>query len=40
MKHDMISTGENKGIHGGIKNTYYFNKPLYLWQINYLYSQK
>jgi len=40
MKHDMISTGENTGIHGGIKNTYYFNKPLYLWQINYLYSQK
>jgi hypothetical protein len=40
MKHDMISTGENNGIHGGIKNTYHFNKPLYLWQINYLYSQK
>jgi hypothetical protein len=40
MKHDMISTGENNGIHGGIKTTYHFNKPLYLWQINYLYSQK
>ena len=40
MKHDMISTGEKNGIHGGIKNTYHFNNPLYLWQINYLYSQK
>jgi hypothetical protein len=40
MRHDMISTGDNNGIHGGVKNTYHFNKPLYLWQINYLYSQK
>lgn len=40
MKHDMISTGENNGIHGGIKNTYHFNKPLYLWQINYLYNSQ
>lgn len=40
MSHDMITTGENNGIHGGIKYIYHFNKPLYLWQINYLYSQK
>ena len=40
MKHDMISTGENSGIHGGVKNIYHFNKPLYLWQINYLYNSQ
>ncbi len=38
MKHDIISSGQNDGIHGGICNVVYYNKELTMEKISNIYN--